>query len=214
MAGERLVTATEENKYKLKLIGTRMRDRRQYNLPIASEVAALIVGDIDSTTNNRDIILHMQEGGLKRISELHPSYLALQYPLLFPYSEDEIPDKNEDPELYQIVTDHMMHGLCGADLPTCPYRVIATVEDVKVDEIKEYYYCRYLSACEAAWRIYRFDIHYRFPPVERLPFHLKGEHSVIFDATDSIDYALDKASMNETKFIAWMEINKGQMRKL
>ncbi|GKD35170.1 hypothetical protein Tco_1250679 [Tanacetum coccineum] len=88
MAGERLVTATQENKYKLRLIGTRMRDNQQYNLPTASEVASLIVGDIDSTTNDRDIILHMQECGIKRISELHPSYLALQYPLLFPYGED------------------------------------------------------------------------------------------------------------------------------
>ncbi|GJZ36303.1 hypothetical protein Tco_0582494, partial [Tanacetum coccineum] len=33
MAGERLVIATEENKYKLRLIGTRMRDNQQYNLP-------------------------------------------------------------------------------------------------------------------------------------------------------------------------------------
>nr|GEZ70494.1 hypothetical protein [Tanacetum cinerariifolium] len=89
-----------------------------------------------------------------------------------------------------------------------PDRVTAAVEDVEVDEIKENYDCRYLSACEAAWRIYGFDIHYRFPPVERLPFHLKGEQSVIFDATDSVDYALDKALVNETKFIAWMETNK------
>nr|GEU44152.1 putative PIF1 DNA helicase/replication protein A1-like protein [Tanacetum cinerariifolium] len=68
MAGERLVTITEENQYKLRLIGTRIRDGRQYNLPITFEVATLIVGDIDLTTNNRDIILYMQEGGLKRIS--------------------------------------------------------------------------------------------------------------------------------------------------
>ncbi|GKD69582.1 hypothetical protein Tco_1323672, partial [Tanacetum coccineum] len=88
MAGEHLVTTAEENKYKLRLIGTRMRDGRKYNLPTASKVATLIVGDIDSTTNDRDIILHMQEGGLKRISELHPSYIALQYQLLFPYGED------------------------------------------------------------------------------------------------------------------------------
>ncbi|GKA70182.1 putative PIF1 DNA helicase/replication protein A1-like protein [Tanacetum coccineum] len=175
------------------------------------------------------------------------------------YISSEIPDKNEDPELYQIVTDHMMHGPCGVDRPSCPCtvknkctqkfpkqfndktfidesgyaiykrgndgstikksgteRIAMTlpitykpaVEDVEVDEIKEYYDCRYLSACEAAWRIYRFDIHYRFPPVKRLSFHLKGEQSVIFDITDSVDYALDKALVNETKFIAWMEINK------
>nr|GEX64290.1 hypothetical protein [Tanacetum cinerariifolium] len=71
-------------------------------------------------------------------------------------------------------------------------RVTVSLEDVDVDEIKDYYDCRYLSACEAAWRIYGFDIHCMFPHVERLSFYLLGEQSVIFDATDSIDYALDK----------------------
>ncbi|GKE57441.1 putative PIF1 DNA helicase/replication protein A1-like protein [Tanacetum coccineum] len=47
-----------------------------------------------------------------------------------------------------------------------------------------------------------------FPPVERLPFHLPNEQSVIFDETKSLDYMLDKASVNETKFHAWMERNK------
>nr|GEW12550.1 ATP-dependent DNA helicase PIF1-like [Tanacetum cinerariifolium] len=46
------------------------------------------------------------------------------------------------------------------------------------------------------------------PAVERLPFHLKDQQSVIFDASESIDYALDKASINETKFKAWMELNQ------
>ena len=89
-----------------------------------------------------------------------------------------------------------------------PDRSTVGLEDKDVDEIQEYYDCRYLSACEAAWRIYGFDIHYRFPPVERLPFHLEGEQSVIFEATESIDFALEKASVNETKFVAWMEYNK------
>ena len=88
MAGEIFVNESQQNKYKIRLIDTRERDGRDYNLPTANEVAALIVGDFDSSTNQRDIILHMQEGGLNRISELHPSYLALQYPLLFPYAED------------------------------------------------------------------------------------------------------------------------------
>nr|GEX65065.1 reverse transcriptase domain-containing protein [Tanacetum cinerariifolium] len=66
-------------------------------------------------------------------------------------------------------------------------RVSATTDGEEVDEIKDYLKCRYLSACEAAWRIYGFKIHYRTPSVERLPFHLKDEHQVIFDATESID---------------------------
>lgn len=73
---------------KLKLIGRRDKDGRSYNLPTASEVAALIVGDIGDSVENRDIIVHTQSGNLKRISELHPSYLPLQYPLLFPYGDD------------------------------------------------------------------------------------------------------------------------------
>ncbi|GKA46793.1 hypothetical protein Tco_0739676 [Tanacetum coccineum] len=455
MAGERFVAKKNQNNVRLRLIGTRERDGRKYDLPTASEVAALIVGDFDSTKHKRDIILERQGGDVKQISELHPSYLALQYPLLFPYAQDgyrtdiyhrgvtdltptnkktrvsmrewfayrlqdrpkvysmilnsrrlfqqflvdgytmiesermsyirreqkdlrsetysklaklaadpdsgvtirgkkvvlpcsytgsprymmqnyldamtlcknfgypdlfitftcnpnwpeiarfvaekglksddrpdvitrvfkqkldslmkdfkekhwfgrlrgavytvefqkrglphahillflepedklttaahidkyisaEIPDKDEDPELYQIVTDHMMHGPCGAERPSCPCtigsikylfkyinkgpdRVTVAAENEEVDEINDYYDCRYLSACEAAWRIYGFDIHYRFPPVERLPFHLPNEQSVIFDESDSLDYTLDKASVNETKFQAWMETNK------
>ncbi|KAK9704995.1 hypothetical protein RND81_07G025600 [Saponaria officinalis] len=73
---------------KMRLINHRDTDRRTYNLPTASEVAALVVGDIGITLEKRDIIIEKQCGTLNRISELHPSYLALQYPLLFPYSED------------------------------------------------------------------------------------------------------------------------------
>ena len=32
----------------------------------------------------------------------------------------EIPDPAEDPELYDLVRRHMMHGPCGADDPNCP----------------------------------------------------------------------------------------------
>ncbi|PWA41403.1 hypothetical protein CTI12_AA552670 [Artemisia annua] len=89
MAGERIRTKDDQS-LKLKLIGTRARDGRDYNLPTASEVAALIVGDFDETKNKRNIILHRQDGDLKRISELHPSYLAMQYPLLFPYADNDV----------------------------------------------------------------------------------------------------------------------------
>ncbi|XP_035830876.1 uncharacterized protein LOC110866786 [Helianthus annuus] len=82
---------------KLRLIGKREQDGRTYNLPTSSEVAALIVGDIDNALEKRDIVVETQTGSLKRISELHPSYLALQYPILFPYGDDgyriDIPHK-------------------------------------------------------------------------------------------------------------------------
>lgn len=56
------------------------------------------------------------------------------------------------------------------------------------DEIKMYYDYRYLSACEAAWRIYAFDIHYREPSVERLNYHLEGEQSIVYEDDNKEDY--------------------------
>nr|GFA45346.1 hypothetical protein [Tanacetum cinerariifolium] len=211
------------------------------------------------------------------------------------YISAEILNKDEDPELYQLVTDHMMHGSCAAENPSCPCRldykctkkipkqfnestviedngygiykrrndgatikksstdlhndyvvpynpgllrryqahinveycnkvgsvkylfkyinkgpnkVTATIDGEEVDEIKDYLNCRYLSSCETAWRVYGFDIHYRTPSIERLPFHLKYEQHVIFDATESINYVVDKSSVNETKFESWMHLNQ------
>jgi len=78
---------TEFTNMKLRLIVDRTKDGRIYNTPNVSEVAALIVGDIDSASP-RDIIMENKSGRLQRINELHTSYLGFQYPLLFSYGED------------------------------------------------------------------------------------------------------------------------------
>ncbi|GJR65426.1 putative PIF1 DNA helicase/replication protein A1-like protein [Tanacetum coccineum] len=74
----------------LHLIGTRQRNAREYNLP--SEVVALVPGD-GNPTDCRDVIIEERgtddgHNPVKCISELHPSFMALQYSLLFPYGED------------------------------------------------------------------------------------------------------------------------------
>ncbi|KAK2422714.1 hypothetical protein QL285_033225 [Trifolium repens] len=73
---------------RMKILGKRGRDGRRYNLPTASEVAALIVGDFDGTAADRDVIVECRSGLLQRISTFEPSYWPLQYPLLFPRGED------------------------------------------------------------------------------------------------------------------------------
>ncbi|KAL6579636.1 hypothetical protein OROMI_007660 [Orobanche minor] len=82
------------------LLPHRCESKRMFNLPTAPEVAALIVGDIGDQMDVRDIVVESRVGFLKRISELHPSYLPLQYPLLFPYGEDgymnDIPHRDND----------------------------------------------------------------------------------------------------------------------
>jgi hypothetical protein len=46
---------------------------------------------------------------------------------------------------------------------------------VETVEIKKYLDCHYVSASEATWRIFKFDMHERFPTVERLQYHLPNQ---------------------------------------
>ncbi|KAK9705842.1 hypothetical protein RND81_07G086300 [Saponaria officinalis] len=80
----------------------------------------------------------------------------------------------------------------------------------QLDEIKRYYDCRYLSACEAVWRIFAFDIHYRNPPVQRLQFHLPDEQAVVFDDDTFIDEVLEKPSVGVSQFLNWMSCNNSE----
>ena len=79
--------ASEFIPIRLRLMRSRSNDSNVYNLPTGSEVAALIVGDLDDNVMH-DIIVEHKSDGLLRISELHLSFMAMQYPLLFPYGDD------------------------------------------------------------------------------------------------------------------------------
>lgn len=78
----------------------------------------------------------------------------------------------------------------------------------KFDQIKRWYDCRYISPCEAVWRIFGFDIHYRSPAVERLSFHLPDEQHVVFNDDDPLDVVIERPSIRKTKFLAWMDANR------
>ncbi len=55
---------------------------------MADEVVALMVGDGSEAVDRSDVVLAQQADPFQRISELHVGYMALHYPLLFPYDED------------------------------------------------------------------------------------------------------------------------------
>uniref|UniRef100_A0A0D3CBJ6 Helitron helicase-like domain-containing protein n=1 Tax=Brassica oleracea var. oleracea TaxID=109376 RepID=A0A0D3CBJ6_BRAOL len=60
---------------------------RQYDLPTAGEIGGLIIGDFNSESAGKDIVVEYKSAKLQRISDLHPLFMSLQYPLLFPYGE-------------------------------------------------------------------------------------------------------------------------------
>ena len=68
---------------RIRLIQSRNSGERQYDLPVLSEITALIVGDFNIESSDRDIIVENWSLGLQRINGTHPSFMALQYPLLF-----------------------------------------------------------------------------------------------------------------------------------
>lgn len=76
-----------EETFHMRIVSRNDQDGMTYNMPTSSEVAALIPGDFNLGMDKRDIVLHHKSGRLKRISEIHIFYLALQYPLLFVYGE-------------------------------------------------------------------------------------------------------------------------------
>ena len=54
-----------------------------------------------------------------------------------------------------------------------------------VDEVSEYIQCRYICEHDAFWRIFGFNIHTKFPIVERLPVHLTDLNIVHIDAVSA-----------------------------
>lgn len=71
----------------IRIVGAREGDPVQYNLPTTDQLAMLVVGDFTLDTFQRDIVIQTRSGQLQQISTLHPAFMALQYPLLFPYGE-------------------------------------------------------------------------------------------------------------------------------
>ncbi|GJS15442.1 DNA helicase PIF1, ATP-dependent [Tanacetum coccineum] len=395
---------------------------RQYNAPTVSEVAALIVNDFRDGLPTRDIIVNSKDNVPKRVFESHPSYMALQYPLLFPYGEDgfqdkisyiiqqrpnesstllkggclfqqylvdaytaveeqrlnwtrnnqdtlrvelyhnlcdvvtqgdtsavglgqkshdrpeigtrvfkikltellddltkkhvfgesrgvvyviefqkrglphthillwleehckcktpsdidniisaELPSPTDYPDAYKTVTDYMLHRPCGKDAKTQhvqpmgnvqnifqnnfrqkpslmkkathiieegtirskaikylfkylnkgPDRATIVVEEnvkngttvvrekvLEVDEIKNYLNCRFLAPYEAVWRLFSFDIHYSYPTVMQLSFHLPNQKAITLRDSEKLPALLRKEGIDVTMFTNWFELNK------
>lgn len=92
IARDRYELGTGEE-FSIRLIKNKERGR-QFDIPEGDEIAGLIVGDLTIPNSDRDIIVHPKMDKPQWISILHPLYMTLQYPLLFPYGEQGYIEKS------------------------------------------------------------------------------------------------------------------------
>lgn len=78
----------------------------------------------------------------------------------------------------------------------------------EINEIKNYLECRYLSACEAVWRIFSFDIHEREPAVTRLPLHLPDQQRIVYPEKSNLQNIISRDGIEKTMLTEYFEMNK------
>nr|XP_011470514.1 PREDICTED: uncharacterized protein LOC101290818 [Fragaria vesca subsp. vesca] len=81
------------------------------------------------------------------------------------------------------------------------------------DEIANYLNCRYISPCEATWRLFEYPIHSRHPAVELLHVHLPGQQSIVFNESQPLSSVVSRQGEEDTMLTAWFKANANKETK-
>lgn len=87
---------------------------------------------------------------------------------------------------------------------------MASLEVHDQDEITKYVSGRYISASEAAHRIFHFDMHDQTPNVVRLQVHLPGQHMVVFDQNEDPATVRERAAREQTTLTQFFLANANE----
>jgi len=77
-----------------------------------------------------------------------------------------------------------------------------------IDEIQEYLDCRYICEQDALWRLLGYEIHYHWPPVERLPVHLPLMNIVKMKSDEKLAQIAKDPNYAKTMLTEWFTANK------
>ena len=74
---------------RIQQLDPKRQNKGTHNRPISSEVARIMITPTDGKKGRikRDIRIETKEGGLMRVPEYHPAYMALRYVLIYPFGE-------------------------------------------------------------------------------------------------------------------------------
>jgi hypothetical protein len=87
------IVGSDGDRYVIRLFGVPNKHGDIFSAPVASKVVGLVVGDVGQSDGGRDLIVQDQSGQLQRVEEKHRKFMAMQYPILFPYGEDGYHEK-------------------------------------------------------------------------------------------------------------------------
>ncbi|CAN0897213.1 ATP-dependent DNA helicase PIF1 [Linum grandiflorum] len=88
-----------------------------------------------------------------------------------------------------------------------PDRSEVLAENSQPSEIAQYLDCRSISAYEAVWRLFKFQIHERSTPVTRLSVHLPGEQPITYEEHQSLASIVTRPDIEKTMLTEWFQLN-------
>ncbi|KAL9232898.1 hypothetical protein vseg_007960 [Gypsophila vaccaria] len=91
--------------------------------------------------------------------------------------------------------DRISFSVCGPD------------QGGAVDEIDQYQSGRWVSPCEAAWRIYGFDLFEMYPSVMPLPIHLPNMQSLQMRPHEQLDAVAADEKRTRTALTEFFRVN-------
>ncbi|CAN1274853.1 ATP-dependent DNA helicase PIF1 [Linum perenne] len=204
------LNAGDVTSVKLRLLAARTMDGREYDLPTVDELAGLIVDETGDNYYQPDIIVEHQSAELQRLHFSHPSLMALQYPMLFPYGEDGwhgcIYQHGNAESPKTLSHAHINVEFCNKSR-AIKYLFKYINKPRNIDEIKAFMDCRYITPGEACWRLFKFELYANSPAVRRLSYHLPGEQIVYSRESSSIEGLLESELSQTSMLIEWMKMN-------
>ena len=103
---------------------------------------------------------------------------------------------------------YCLKGHDRATVEVSSRRTKANQSNVPIDEIQQYFDGRYICGCEAAYRIFGYDIHYRSISVLRLSFHLPGSRNCTFKENEDLNQVIRREKYKHSQLEAFFILNQ------
>ncbi|CAN1303188.1 hypothetical protein LINPERPRIM_LOCUS25744 [Linum perenne] len=206
---------------KLRILGSRIPNGRQYELPTETELAGLIPAELPDPlidpVGYAAATKFMVHGPCGQNSPNSSCMVDNRCKKFFPkpYAAKTTIDAH-DYAIYKrrmtgITTTKsgpdrsaVIAGAAGPD-------EAASSADISppIDEITQYLDCRSISSYEAIWTLFSFQIHESEPNVIRLCVHMLDQQPVSFDAAQPIHSIVARPSVMNTMLTQWFTLNAG-----